>query len=160
MFLEDEIYEESKRQEVPEKFKKVVPIIADSINAGLTCFLNPDTLETEEIPEKMLNDPEEFEMLTGESLETSDLKYMKWENYIQFDPLESHEAFKIMEQFADKLNDPFFKRRLFDTLNRIKPFANFKNIVETSKYRQEWFDFKKHMIEDHVKDLLLMYLQK
>jgi hypothetical protein len=125
LFLEDEIYKEPEEPEVPEKYIKVIPGIADSIDGGFVCFLNSVTHETEDIPEMMLNDPEEFEMLTGESLETSGLKYMKWGNYIQFDPLESHEAFKIMEQFADKLNDPFFKKKIIRHLKSNQTFCQF-----------------------------------
>ena len=32
--------------------------------------------------------------------------------------------------------------KLLNALNNRKPFANFKNIVETSSFRQAWFDYK------------------
>jgi len=56
-FLETEIYENPDQEEeiqVPEKFQKVVTEIAENIDAGITCFLNLDTLEMEEIHENEL----------------------------------------------------------------------------------------------------------
>ena len=160
LFLEDEIYEEPEEPEVPGKYIKVIPVIADSIDSGFVCFLNPDTLEHEDFPQMMINDQHEYEMETDESTDEITFKHDKWEHCITFEPLESYESFKIMEKFAENLNDNYFQEKLFNALNRRKPFANFKVIVETSKYRQDWFDFKKQMLEIHVKDLLLMYLQK
>ncbi len=45
-FVMKEIYEEPEEPKAPEKFKKVVAEVADSLTAGFVCFVNPDTLET------------------------------------------------------------------------------------------------------------------
>jgi hypothetical protein len=162
-FLEEEIYEEPEEleePEVPEKFTKVVAEIADSLDAGFVCFLNMETLETEDIPKEMLHDPEDFEAMTGESFESMSFKYPEWENCMTFEPLESHESFKIMRSFTDSLKDRMLQNRLANALDHRKPFANFKFIVENSKHRQDWFDFKKHYLENYVKELLSMELEK
>lgn len=159
-FFNDEIYEKPEEIEIPEKYKKVVSEIADSIDAGLVCYLNPETLETEEIPKNMLNDPNEFEEITGDTLDSRNLKHNEWKNCITFEPLESHESFKIMEQFADNMDDIKFHEKLINILNRRKPFANFKAIIDNSLYRQNWFDFKTQWLENHVKELLLMELEE
>jgi len=39
-----------------------------------------------------------------------------------------------------------------------KPFANFKNIIDNSDYRQDWFDFKKWYLQNHVKELISLEL--
>lgn len=162
-FLLDEIYEEPDEEddvEVPEKYLKAVAEIADALDAGFISFLNMDTLEVEDVPKDMIVDPEEFELMTGESLDTMDFKYPSWENVMTFEPLESHESFEIMEKFANRLDDKKLQNKLADALNNRKPFANFKFIVENSPYRQQWFDFKKRCLEIHVKELLSMELDK
>lgn len=162
-FLQDEIYEEPKELEeieIPEKYKDVVIQIAGSIDAGFVCFLNTDTLETEEIPRELMNDPENFEAMTGESFESMDFKYPSWENCITFEPLESHESFKIMRKFTEIPEDARLQEKLENALNNRKPFANFKFIIDNSKYRQDWFDFKKRCLEKHVKELLLLKLEE
>ncbi|HEX7583615.1 MAG TPA: hypothetical protein VF373_02910 [Prolixibacteraceae bacterium] len=162
-FLEDEIYEELEEPEeieVPEKFLKAVSEIADSIDAGFICFLNLDTGETEDIPKEMLHDPEDFEDMTGESFESMNFKYPEWEHCMTFEPLESHESFKIMRKFTDSRKDLKFQNKLNDALNNRKPFANFKFIIDNSVHRQDWFDFKKKYLENYVKELLSMKLEK
>lgn len=161
-FLQDEIYEEPEENdeiEIPEKFEKIVSEIADNIDAGFVCFLNTDTLETEEIRKEWMYDPEEYEAMTGESFET-DFKYPSWENCLTFEPLESHESFEIMRRFADNHTNVRFQNKLFNVLNNRKPFANFKFIIDTSEFRQDWFDFKKRRMEIHVKELLWIHLNK
>ncbi len=154
-FLEDEIYEEASASEIPKKYRKRVSEIAGSIDAGLYCFVNADTLEIEDVPEHMLtDDPEEFEMITGESLEETDFKHTNWENFITVEPLQSGESFRIMEGFADQVGDSKLQQSLFNALNRKRPFANFKYIIDGSDYRQEWFDFKHARLMEHVYNLI------
>jgi len=154
-FLRDEIYEEPPAFEIPDKYKKLVSEIAESIDAGLYCFVNTDTLEMEDIAEHMLSeDPEEFEMMTGELLEEMNFKYTHWENYITIEPLQSGESFKIMESFAEQINDNNFQQNLFKALNRKRPFANFKYLIDNSDFRQKWFDFKQARLEEYVYDLI------
>jgi hypothetical protein len=159
-FLKDEIYEGPEEIEIPEKYKPLVKEIAGNLDAGLICYLNPDTLELEDIPENLVNDPYEFEAMTGTSLEDWGLKNSEWENCLTFEPLESHESFQIMETFTNNLVDTRFQEKLANALNRRKPFANFKVIIDNSAYRQNWFDFKNQWMENHVKELLLFELQR
>jgi hypothetical protein len=162
-FLKEEIFDESDEPEVellPKELEELVPLIADNIDAGLVCFLNIDTLEIEEVSKTFIEDPEEFEAMTGESGESLNLKYTGWDNCITFEPLESHESFQIMEEFTENLEDKKLKGELFDALSRRKPFANFKNIIDNSRYRQSWFDFKKKWLENHIRELLLIEIEK
>ena len=163
-FPETEIDEEQDQHEeiqVPEKFTKVVAEIADSIDAGLTCFLNLDTLEVEEIPK---NDLELFyDDQDDDENDSSDeplMKHFDWENFLEVEPLESNESFRIMEAFAENLEDHHFQNKLVNTLRNRKPFANFKFAIDNSPYRQQWFGFKKKWLENYVKELLVLKLDK
>ena len=153
-FLMDEIYQEPEQEQIPDKFKQVVAKIADCLLAGLICFFNPDTFEVEDIPKELAYDPEEFEMMTGETFESAGLKHENWQNCLTIEPMESHDSFKIMEYFVDEVKDINFQERLINALNRKNPFANFKYLVESSKYRQQWFDFRQARHELYVWDAI------
>lgn len=160
-FLQNEFYESEgiNEAELPEKYQHIIKEIAESIDSGLVCFLNLDTGETEDFPKEMLNDPEEFEAMTGDSFESLNFKHTSWENYVSFEPLVSFESFDIMRQFTDSLEDEWLKDKLSNALNNKKPFASFKDIIDNSNYRQNWFNFKKQFMENYVKELLLLELE-
>ena len=157
-FMTQEIYELPDEIEIHEKYKPLVPKIADSIEAGLICFLNPDTLEVEEVPQELIDEPEGFELRHDYALEDYNLKYTKWKRCISIEPPSSSESFRNMEAFAETLNDEKIKTKLLHALSRRRPFANFKSIVDFSDYRQDWFDFKKKHMEEYVKMHLLTRL--
>lgn len=148
-FLMNEIDEAPQPGEIPEKYRKVVHDIADRINAGLVCYLNPDTLELEDVPKDFVSDTDEFELATGEKWEET-FRHDQWEHCITIEPPEGHEAFKIMEHFVSEVDDVRFSNKLAGILSRKHPFANFKAQVESSSYRQRWFDFKQAYLEQSV----------
>jgi len=159
-YLNNEVLEEPEQVELPEKYKKIVPEIAENIDCGLICYLNMDTLEIEDVPENLINDPDEYELITGESFDSLELKHLDWENFIKFKPLEPYESFEIMKYFTENMEDTKLQRKLINALNHKKPFANFKAIIDNSQYRQYWFDYKKHWIENYVKELLFSQLDE
>jgi len=62
--------------------------------------------------------------------------------------------------YAVKEDPVKLQDKLINALNRKRPFANFKFIIDSSPYRREWFGFKKQWMEDHVKELLMSELQE
>lgn len=56
--------------------------------------------------------------------------------------MKSRQAFQIMEDFIEGIPDENLNVNLIKILNRRSPFANFKMEIESSIYRQKWFDFK------------------
>ncbi|MEM0993511.1 MAG: hypothetical protein AAF847_02970 [Bacteroidota bacterium] len=63
----------------------------------------------------------------------------------------SHEAFEVMENFADAVEDHRLKNSLMAALNKRKPFAHFKNVVDYSDYRSAWFEFRDQAQRDWVR---------
>jgi len=49
-----------------------------------------------------------------------------WQDYVEFEGMESHEAFRVMADFAESIDDSKLRERLINALNRPKPFRNFK----------------------------------
>ena len=164
-FLLEEIYTEPEEEEIeiPEKYKELVHNVAENIDCGLVCFINPETLEVEEIPKGMLDGFSDFSVnqeLEDEDDDEQKFLHVEWESCISVEPRESHESFKIMEKFVDEVNDKNLKNKLINALSNRRPFANFKNIVESSNYRKEWFAFKQKQLEILVWEELEYQLEK
>jgi hypothetical protein len=168
-FLLEDIYEEpdETEPEIPEKYRQLVHTVAENIDCGLVCFINPETLEVEEIPKGMVDGFSDFSINRefGDEDEDEDEDEQKflhedWETYITVEPRESSESFRIMERFVDEVNDKNLKNKLINALNNRKPFANFKNIIESSDYRAAWFAFKQQQLEIMVWDELEYELEK
>ncbi len=155
-YIFDEIYEEvveeEEEEKIPEKYQKAVSDIAGSLLAGYICYFNPDTLEVEDIPKGVIDDPLEFEMQTGFTPDDMAGKHGEWKTCIEIEPMESRESFKVMEYFADDMEDIDFRNKLIHALTNRKPFANFKYLVDNSEYRQDWFDFRDKQWETYVWD--------
>ena len=122
--------------------------IADQLDCGFHCFLNKLTNELIFVPD-MLKHPnmdEEPWASENEALENN------FADYYEFEQLESRDSFLIMGQFAEMLEDSnHLKQRLFDALNKSKPFRQFKFIIDNSgEYRQKWFDFKSKKLQEWV----------
>lgn len=152
--------EEFDMYELPEKFAPIINPIAQSIDAGLICFLNPETLETEEIPKTLIDDPHEFELLTGYNPDDEELKHESWDECYTFEPLDSHESYEIMESFTENLEDEILREELFYALNNKSPFANFKHVIHNKGLSDNWFLFKMNWLEDYVKQIIYNEINK
>lgn len=123
--------------------------IADKLDCGMRCFYN---LKTGEI-KTILN----FDSWIGADEEPweEDSKEIdeNWGDYFEFDGFESHDSFRIMADFAEKVDDTRLQDKLINALNRPKPFQNFKWQIDNSGvYRQQWFDFKKMRYIEWIKE--------
>ncbi len=136
---------------VPEKYREAIKEIAEFIDAGMVCFFNPATMEFEQEVPDLEGDPELFEDTTGEKWEDC-YKHENWEHCLRFEQPASRQSFKIMERFAGTVHDAQLQQQLYNALDRRRPFANFKDIIDGSDYREKWFAFKQSQMEEIVWD--------
>ena len=138
-FSESEILPEIKEEEItiPQKYEALVKDIAQNIVCGLICHLNMDTLETEAYPQNSEIDLRDEEEEEEESDKEEKPQYLEWDNVLTFEPLESRESFRIMENFAAQIDNPKVQSTLTDILNRRKPFANFNSYIHHSGFRED-----------------------
>lgn len=125
--------------------------IAEYLDCGMRCYYNKRTGEIKTI----IN----FESWPGadEELWEKDIKEIEenWEDYIEFEGMSSHDSFRVMADFAESLDNSKLREKLINTLNRSKPFRNFKWQIDNSgEYRQAWFDFKNKRYIEWIKDQL------
>ena len=130
----------------------IIKEIAQELDCGNDCYYNTKTDEIIAIPNFSINsDDEAFMECFG-----ADLKKVKKNktDIIKIEVLESFESFKIMERFTDQISDSQFKTELENILRNKKPFQNFKNRIDNSDKRQNWFDFKQNELEKIVETQL------
>ena len=133
------------KPQIDEKYRLVVKEIAEYLEMGHIVFVNPSTLEIDSIPKDY--DP----MATG-----IDFDYDKVEDWIEIEPLESHESFEIMESFVESLPNGKEKNRLADAVGGYKPFANFNRLIHDSDERENWFKYRTYRLEKYVIDNYLV----
>lgn len=147
-FLEEKILDKEDTDDnflenIPEKFHESIRQIAVNISANLVSYFNPHTLEVDYYPRGMLS------QLDDEDEELQELEE-KWADCTEIEPPESHESFRIMERFAEQLEDRKESSVLIDALSRSKPFARFNQCIHNSKYRDDWFAFRQKELERYV----------
>lgn len=120
--------------------------IAQELQCGMKVYVNRKNLEIKVILDwDNILDNEEFWEEELEKIER------EWDDYIALTKMESREAFQIMENFAETIGDGRYQEYLFKILSRKSPFANFKAEIESSSYRQQWFDFRDRSYEAYVR---------
>jgi len=170
-FLEDNISVDesdySAVDELPDKYKSIVNEIAQCIDMGMICYLNLETDEIDSIPQgifnevDMLDEPEDIKQELIDIYGSDDIKFLDWENPIEFEPLPPFESFRIMENYVQTLHDDEKTRpKLINALRNRKPFANFGRIINNSDLRNEWFKFKQQWLDNLVAGQLLVELDK
>lgn len=131
---------------------KIISEIAQELDCGNDCYYNPKTNELITIPNfgEMLDEDEFRESFEAELKKVTKNK----SEFIKIEVLESFESFKIMERFIAQIVDKQFQSELENILEHKKPFQNFKNRIDNSDYRQNWFDFKQNKVEKIVETQL------
>jgi len=122
--------------------------IAQELDAGMKVYLNTKSFEYEPVLDWDNMQETDFWDKEARKIEK------KWKDYIVITKMESFEFFRVMENFIDEVDDAGLKEDLIKILNRKSPFANFKKEVESSSYRQKWFDFKTKSYEQYIRQQL------
>ena len=141
------LYLEDNRAVLPvEKVRE----IAEMLDSGHICYLNPDTNET-----VFVLNPASWAFFEEPDTDAKDLeKVDSWEKFIKLVPPESFESFKFMESFGDELpeGETSLRNKLVWALSHSHPFARFKAVIDSCPYREKWFAHKQRCLEAYVKD--------
>jgi hypothetical protein len=127
--------------------------LADNLDCGLRCFVHKEkkTIVT------ILDTMNDFDMDSEWKDEAKDEIENNFDSFVEIEKMESHESFRLMENFIDTVDNVQLKDKLEEALRRPKPFANFKFDIDNSgPYTQKWFDFKRHQMIEWVKEQLTM----
>jgi hypothetical protein len=70
------------------------------------------------------------------------------ERWLFIEPVESSEAFRVMEDFVDQCGDDRLGRALEQALRQRKPFRRFKDVLAAHPtLREAWFTFEREAME-------------
>ena len=150
--------------------EKQIEKIAESIDAGFTCHVNPDTGEIEEtrenddfeiIPdeddedyEEFLEDMPDWQKETLKENKEQSARINSWDRCIIIEKPDSSEAFKFMENFVEEVIPEPEQKMYRKALKWKKPFANFNDLIHESKYLDDWYEFKKKKLMEYVREEL------
>jgi len=92
-------------------------------------------LETGEV-ERISSDPTEGDEEIIEQIENNP------ERYRRIDPIDSSQAFQVMEDYVSSLPESEAKRTLSQALSRPHPFRTFKDaLLSLPDFREKWFRY-------------------
>lgn len=139
--------------------KSQIKDIAENLDCGLSCYWNRKTNEILFLPEELgyLLDDDSDESDIGNQWLQEDFDRIKnnLEDIVLIEKSNSKYSFRIMEAFADQLpNKLDLKSKLFQALQRNKPFREFKFTIDNSDYREEWFAFKNIKLQEWVEEII------
>jgi len=129
------------KQQIDAKYRPMVEEVAEYLGMGYTIFVNPETLEIDNVP------------IDYDDLEIgAEFDYDKVENWIDIRPLKSYESYEIMKSFVESLPESKEKEKLANTIEGYKPFANFNRLIHISEERENWFKYRTYWFEKYVID--------
>lgn len=130
---------------------EIIKEIAEQLDFDFQAFVHKTTEKLLFIPNEDLYYNDEDDPWSGDREELEN----NFSDYIKIEKWSSKEAFDVMAQFAEEVTHESFQQKLFDALNRKKPFREFKYVVENSEdYRESWFAFKNKWQQDYVTEQL------
>jgi hypothetical protein len=129
--------------------------IAGQLDMGMKCFYHKKTGELESYPDEMRGFADFDDELWKETMNKVDVNF---QDYISFEAMESHESFRMMEDFVDDIADKKIRQRFEDAIGYEKPFQNFKQLLlNYPDLRQQWFAYKDQRMLDYVKEQVEAY---
>ncbi|ALO17056.1 hypothetical protein L21SP5_03445 [Salinivirga cyanobacteriivorans] len=136
--------------ELPDKFDlPLIERIIEIIEKDQFCYLNPDTLEIESIPQKTVNQPSK-----------EGFKHENWEECYVFKPFSKKEKLEIMIHFSTNNKDESLSEELFCALESKEPIQNFGELINTSNQRNIWYNYYIESLKDRIRHSIYQELQK
>ncbi len=93
---------------------KQINDIAQSLDAGLTCYVNKKTAAIKELPSQEMLDYGDGDLWEEDIQEVE----RSLDNYIKIEKPSSREGFQFMERFVEKVSDVRIQNKLFPFLHK------------------------------------------
>jgi len=122
--------------------------IATDLEMGMVCYLHKKT------GKKIAIIDWENDFSGDTELWAKDIKEIKKhpEKYYKINGMDTHDSFEIMRDFMDTVQYDPLKEKLRDAIDKRKPFRQFKNVIDNSDERENWFSFKTQKYIEWVKE--------
>ena len=130
--------------------EKEVDFIAAQLLKGNVCFYQIDKKKIHHMPD----DEDYFNYdLTEEEEDILDEIEDQPDNFAEFTKMEPAQEHQMMQDFIDrKVQEKNLAEDLVNALSKPKAATGFKFLIEESKYKEEWVDYRKGKYSDWVKE--------
>jgi hypothetical protein len=129
----------------PELIKE----IAENLDVGMLCFYHKTKGELEFYPDENNNPGFDEEAW----MEVMDKVSESHDDYMAFEPMDSNESFRVIENFIAQIDDIPTHNKFIDAVSRKRPFANFRVMLHYyPELREQWFVFKNEAYIEYVKE--------
>jgi len=124
--------------------------MAHQLLKGMICFYQIDKKKIYQMPD----DEDYFNYdLTPDEEDILDEIDENPENYVEFTKMESAQEHQMMQDFVDrKVKEKALAEDLVNVLSKPNPITGFKFVIEESKYKSEWLEYRKGKYTDWVKE--------
>ena len=130
----------------PEAIKKV----AEQLDCGMKCFYHLPTGELATYPDELKMGGEIGEEFWGKDIAKVEDNFRE---YIALTAMESHESFRVMEDFIETIKDKNVRAKFEEIIQRKKPFQQFKNLLfDYPLIHEQWFLYKDERYKEYVQE--------
>lgn len=132
--------------------KEEIDYIAKQLLKGMVCFYQIDKKKIHQMPD----DEDYFNYeLTPEEEEILDEIEENPDNYAEFTKLENPQEHQMMQDFVDRyVNEKSLAEDLVDALSKSKATTGFNFLIDQSKYKSEWGEYRAGKYLDWVQELV------
>ena len=147
---------------IPLEYESVVEQITEAVYNGFVCYLNPDTLEIEQVSEEgFYNLPgAEYAELNEDMIDEYGLNYMNWDTYIRLEPFSRNDIINRIDQFIKNMDDETLKNQLEEFEDKEELLRQFPSILERTGHTLDWDMFYRNEIESYVKSQVMDTIRK
>ena len=100
--------------------------IAEQLDCGMKCFYHLPTGELVTYPDELKWGGEVDEEAWGEDMAKVEENFHE---YVAFTAMESHESFRVMEDFIETIPEKDVREKFENIIQRKKPFQQFKYLL-------------------------------
>ena len=121
--------------------------IAQALDYGMICFVNPLTYEFEDVPHDFL-----CGLYHDETCQEAVNRIDQWGQYIAIDRPGTAESVEIMRSFVDRyIPKGVFKEELNHVLSLRRPDQNFNRMMKKSVYHDKWVTYNRRQMMKHIR---------
>ncbi|MDF2158813.1 UPF0158 family protein [Algoriphagus sp. CAU 1675] len=130
--------------------EKEVDHISTQLLKGMVCFYQLDKKKVHQMPD----DEDYFNYdLTEEEEDILDEIEDNPNNFAEFTKMEPAQEHQVMQDFIDrKVKERNLAEELVSALTKPKSMTAFKFLIDESKYKNDWVEYRKMKYQDWVKE--------
>ncbi len=130
--------------------EKEVEQLAHQLMKGMICFYQIDKKKIYQMPD----DEDYFNYdLTPDEEDILDEIDENPDNYAEFTKMEPSQEHQMMQDFVDrKVKERALAEDLVNALSKPKAVTGFKFLIDESKYKSDWTEFRSGKYQDWVKE--------